>query len=83
LCNFVLFIVESLYYAHEPNLAGQKEKLTFTASKLIRESTAKVAPLLSAAFASLRNFVLKHQLNSEPRSRMAYLHAVVVTVNQE
>lgn len=61
----------------------ENEKLTFTASKLMSESTAKVAPLLSAALASLRNFVLDDKLSQWDVRLRSHLHAVVVTVNQE
>lgn len=58
--------------------------LTLTASKLIKESTATVAALLSALLASRRNCVLFVRNKKHDTSRLttrADLHEVVLTVN--
>jgi hypothetical protein len=65
LFSFKFFIVEILFLISFSFSLQNKISSTFTASKLISESTAFEAATLSAAFASFLNFVL---------------HAVVVTV---
>lgn len=62
LCDLVFFVVEVLGNVwYEKRLKRVEGGPTLTASKLINESTATVAALLSALFASRRNRVLERK----------------------
>lgn len=82
------FVVFCLYLGRATRKAGSaRHFLTLTASKLIKESTATVAALLSAWLASRRNRVLFFTRKSSwdfvrSKGMRANLHEVVLTVNQ-
>lgn len=62
LCDLVFFVVEVLVnLQYEQRLERAGGGPTLTASKLINESTATVAALLSALLASRRNRVLERK----------------------